>query len=91
MGEPGNISLLIDEDKNSNMLVISISDDATARDIKTDTDPNVKIANELIDRLNAINKEKISVRHAADSKQRGNVTELRIPLDFNYSLTPSVE
>ena len=88
-GEPCIISLLIDEDKNSNSLIISISDDATARDIKTEADPNVKIANELIDRLNAINKEKISVRHAADKKQRGNVTELRIPLDFNFALTPT--
>lgn len=87
-GEPGKIALLIDEDKNSNSLVISVSDDAPARDLKATDDPNIPMINDLIDRLNAINDEKISVRHAADSKQRGNVTELRIPLDFIYSLTP---
>ena len=90
-GEPGKIALLIDEDKNSNSLVISVSDDAPARDLKSTDDPNIPMVNDLIDRLNAINDEKISVRHAADNKQRGNVIELRIPLDFSYSLTPPTE
>ena len=90
-GEPGKISLLIDEDKNSNSLIISISDDAPARDPKSVDDPNLTMIEKLIAQLNDINDQKISVRHAADSKQRGNVVEMRIPLDFSYSLTPPTE
>ncbi len=90
-GEHGKISLLIDEDKNSNTLIISISDDAPARDLKSTDDPNIPMINNLIERLNSINSLKISVKHVADKELNGNVTELRIPIDFSYSLSPVAE
>jgi LytS/YehU family sensor histidine kinase len=94
--EPGNITLLIDEDKPNNTLVVSITDDGICRDQRnnTETFDNIKIINELFDRLNAINDVKISVKFSPngkpDGQQNGCVAELRIPLDLSYSLVPTM-
>lgn len=95
--EPGHIALTIDEDKNNNTLVVTVTDDGLFRNPKTDADQphNVKVLNELITRLNAINDQKIAISYSAkdrvDGEPRGCVAEMRIPLDFSYLLKSSVD
>ena len=94
--EPGHITLTIDEDKNNNALVVTVSDDGLFRNPKSDTDQphNIKVLSEMITRLNAINDQKITISYSAkervDGEPRGCVAEMRIPLDFSYLLKPSV-
>ena len=94
--EPGHITLTIDEDKNNNVLVVTVSDDGLFRNPKSDTDQphNIKVLSEMITRLNAINDQKITISYSAkervDGEPRGCVAEMRIPLDFSYLLKLSV-
>jgi len=94
--EPGHIALTIDEDKNNNVLVVTVSDDGLFRNPKSDTDQphNIKVLSEMVARLNAINDQKITINYSmkerVDGEPRGCVAEMRIPLDFSYLLKPSV-
>lgn len=92
--EGGSLALSIDESQSDKALIVRISDDGLYRNL-TDTASfthNIKVVNALVNKLNAINSQKISISYSANGNVNGEpqgcIVEMKIPLEYDYNLTP---
>lgn len=92
--EGGSLALSIDESQTDKSLIVRISDDGLYRNLtdKASFTHNIKVVNALVDRLNAINSQKISISYSANGNVNGEpqgcIIEMKIPLEYDYNLTP---
>ncbi len=92
----GNIAINIDESQTDRALIVRISDDGLYRNL-TDSASfthNINVVNSLVNKLNDLNRDqKIAIAYSANGNEngepRGCIVEMKIPLEYNYNLTPT--
>lgn len=90
----GKLTVNIDESQTNRMLIVRVTDDGLYRDFSNpeNVTHNIKVVNELINKLNDINGQKIVLNCMPntdkDNQPHGCIFELKIPLEYNYNLTP---
>ena len=90
--EGGNVVVKIDEDQEQKMIVARVSDDGLYRNLadKANQTHNINVANALIDKLNAVNEQKITVNYSAngniDGEPQGCVIEVKIPMGYKCEI-----
>lgn len=88
----GNVVVNIDEDPTDKTIIARVSDDGLYRNLadKANQTHNTNVANALIDKLNALNEQKISVNYSANGNTNGEpqgcVVELKIPAGFSCAV-----
>lgn len=90
----GTLTLNIDENQNDKTLVVKITENCIYNDLKNKKNftHNIKVVNALVDKLNSINTQKIEINHSAydnvNGEPQGCIVEMKIPLEYDYNLTP---
>ena len=90
--EGGNVVVSIDENPTEKVVIARVSDDGIYRNLadKANGTHNIDVANTLINKLNAVNEQKITIGYSAngniDGEPQGCVVELKIPMGYNCEI-----